>query len=167
MKKFSVAVFVAFILTGPAALTGQTRDGSIQESWDRAPKEKPSQTQRQQPQFLPGTGDNYSTWDRQRSEQARTWTRPAAPAVTKDYHTSNTQLIDSLAALYCLSANYITTLRQRNESTGSTSAPRPAQRDFAYAVPAPEQKPLPGRESPEALRKELLQLLDQCLYGRY
>ena len=145
---------------------------SIEESWMSAPKEKTPparQSTQQSAQPFLQTDRQYRAWDRRVEGTDRTWT-PRKPAVTVpgDYYTSNGQLIDSLTTLYCLSSNYLTTLRNRNEAARSGVVPAaPTPRDFHYQQSVPGHTPIPGRESPEALHKELLQLLEQCLYGRY
>lgn len=146
----------------------QSRDGSIEESWMSAPKERPPAARQPEQPFLQ-PDRQYRAWDRRAEQTEKTWTpRKPVVAVPGDYYTSNGRLIDSLATLYCLSSNYLVTLRNRNEASRAGVLPAsPLPKDFHYQQPVPEHTPIPGRESPEALHKELLQLLEQCLYGRY
>jgi hypothetical protein len=165
---FGCTVLVCIVLTTNGF--AQSRDGSIEDSWKNPSKDTAPVTRQDQP-FLQGD-KQYRNWDQKPQEPPRTWNqqpkKASPPAMSRDMYSSNAQLIDSLSTLYCLSSNYLTTLRNRNEASRGTVQPMPTPpRDFSYQQRTTEQKPLPGRESPEALRKELLQLLDQCLYGRY
>jgi hypothetical protein len=167
MKFPLLCTAICLMLCAPSTTRAQSRDGSIGDSWLNTPKEKPAATKADQPFLQPDK--QYKAWDQRPQEPARTWTPKKQPApLSGDLYSSNSRLIDSLTTLYCLSSNYLSTLRNRNEATrGTVPTPLPQPKDFSYQQSAPEQKPLPGRESPEALHKELMQLLEQCLYGRY
>jgi hypothetical protein len=156
----------------PSVIRAQSRDESIQSSWDRAAREKnPTvQPQTQEPNiFLRREGDQYPDWDKRKASEAKAWPAQAKVGAPRDYQTANTQLIDSLSSLYCLSSNYIAMLRHRNESVRPAAPSAPPLREFTYTAPQGQEttrKPASGQESPDALNRELLQLLERCLSNK-
>ena len=168
MKSILTCISMVCLLAGSSVATAQSHEGSIGDSWNSAPKEKAPAGAKQTQPFLQGE-KQYQAWEHRAQESQKTWTQKSQPIpMSRDYYTTNSRLIDSLSTLYCLSSNYLTTLRNRNEATRSgVPASPPQPKDFSYQQSVQEHTALPGRESPEALHKELLQLLDQCLYGRY
>jgi hypothetical protein len=101
-------------------------------------------------------------WEKQRSGESRPWPRLSSHPTTNEYYNVNTAVIDSLAHLYCLSANYIGTLRVRNDQALQSREPDGRQFDYDGKPAASKH----GQQSLQALHKELLHLLDRCLVGR-
>ena len=168
MKSFLFFMSVLAFLTCNLVAVAQSREGSIGDSWNSAPREKSTVDTKQPQPFLQGE-KQYRAWEHRVEETQRTWTtKPQQSPIPRNQQSTNSQLIDSLSTLYCLSSNYLATLRNREEASRMTVPSAPSRpKDFSYQQGPPDYKPLPGRESPEALHKELLQLLEQCLYGRY
>ena len=166
-------IIVYFFLIGIPALPlaptlhAQAQQGTIESSWNRVPRQEaprkdvPKQVvieEQRVPRTPPPAG---SVWDTERSMTSRPWPLPPNPG-PRDYYTANIAVIDSLARLYCLSAGYVSGLRQRNEEC-LTPTPGTAPRDFNYQG----QQPAPAaRPSAQALHRELLQLLERCLSPR-
>ncbi len=154
----------------PAVVSAQS-DNSIEASWERAATKSPVQQQRVQPppppvQNVHREGMEYekTAWDDGRKESPRPWPTLTATSTAKEYYDANVAVIDSLSHLYCLSSNYISTLRIRNQQ--SMQGEDPQLRDFNYEG---ERQPAPAasaRPSVQALHKELMQLLERCLIGR-
>lgn len=167
-------IVLAVLVLLPAVGIAQHSDGSIESSWEN-PRlyQPPAKVHAERPPAphvaAPSGTDGYlPAWDRSRSPESRPW--PYAqrqPLIKGDYYSSNAMLIDSLTSLYCLSSGYVKTLSNRNESGRAVPSPAPPQKkEFSYDQAPPAAKPSPARESLEALHRELLLLLDQCLYGR-
>lgn len=166
---FSTLLFALLFL--PSIGYGQAQDGTIESSWNRpssTPATRISPAPRVQPvtpRAQPSTGEAaYSdqAWDAQRQPASRPWPTLSSRPTTQEYYTVNTAVIDSLAHLYCLSTNYIGTLRLRNEQ--ALQSKEPQSRDFNYdGKPAASRH---GQQSLQALHKELLLLLERCLVGR-
>jgi hypothetical protein len=151
----------------------QGQDGTIQSSWERAasvaPVERvtPSVPARQYRQPQTERSTPVSPWKQGRDSDSRPWPALSSTSTPRDYFDANTVVIDSLARLYCLSSNYIGTLRIRNEQ--AMQGFEPQVRDFNYQRDAAATGGQPtghGRQSVRMLHKELLQLLDRCLVGR-
>ncbi|HOJ04950.1 MAG TPA: hypothetical protein PK916_13205 [Bacteroidota bacterium] len=162
---FFLIGILALLLT--PSLRAQAQQGSIESSWNRAPrqeaprKEAPKQViieEKRVQRTLPPAG---SVWDNERSATSRPWPLPSNPG-PRDYYTANTAVIDSLARLYCLSPGYVSSLRLRNEECMSTT-PGNAPKDFSYQGQKPQAA---ARPSVQALHRELLQLLERCLSPR-
>lgn len=177
--RFAFSTLVFALLCLPAIGFGQAQDGTIEASWNRpsptpAPRVQPAPSREQarsREQTAPsprrGTADDakYSehAWDKQRHPSSRPWPALSARPTVQEYYTVNTAVIDSLAHLYCLSTNYIGSLRLRNEQA-LQSKEQPHARDFNYdGTPA---APRHGQQSLQALHKELMLLLERCLVGR-
>lgn len=163
---------IVFILLVPAMClfvsTGysQTQEGTIQSSWDHAATASPSTTPPHY-QLQPASEPPTTPWGQSRSGEARPWPAITASSTPHEYFEANTAMIDSLARLYCLSSNYIGTLRIRNEQTMQGSEPH--ARAFNYdhhGRSTHHESSVHGRQSVQRLHKELLQLLDRCLVGR-
>lgn len=171
--------FGTLLLAGlllPVLSSAQTQDGTIEASWKRA-SSAPSPGERVVPPPPPtreavkprpvqnepeGTQYPEAAWEKQRTGTSRPWPVLSAHPTQKEYFDVNTAVIDSLAHLYCLSANYIGTLRIRNQQ--AVQGQEPGARQFDYdGKPAASTQ---GRQSLQALHKELLLLLDRCLVGR-
>lgn len=159
---FSTLLLALFLL--PALSFGQSQGGTIEDSWNRAPQPAPRVvTPPPAPRPAVVDGDYpKEAWEKQRSSDSRPWPKLSSSPTTNEYYNVNTAVIDSLAHLYCLSANYIGTLRVRNEQ--ALQSREPHGRDFDYdGKPAASKH---GQQSLQALHKELLHLLDRCLVGR-
>jgi len=169
--KSSGSIF-ALVFLGVFTLHAQNRNGSIEDSWERAPKEikeKPVEQHYQQHETAvqKNSVEPYPIWDKPRSSLSRPWPYIPENPTKKDYFSANSVLIDSLTNLYCLSTNYIKSLSNRNNVGLAPPPPPPTRKDFSYKQSEPPAKgTIQASESLEALYKELLQLLDQCLYGR-
>ncbi|MFA6233693.1 MAG: hypothetical protein WC824_05805 [Bacteroidota bacterium] len=161
---FSTLVLALFLI--PSLSFGQGNEGTIESSWNR-PSSAPAERVVSPPRAVvksSGEDMDYSrnTWDRGRSESSRPWPKLSSNPTTQEYYDVNTAVIDSLSHLYCLSSNYIGTLRIRNQQAMQMKDPQ--MRQFAY-----DGKPVAassGQPSLQALHKELMQLLDRCLVGR-
>jgi hypothetical protein len=158
------------LLMLPAVLSAQS-DNSIEASWERAATKSPVPRQRVQPPPPPvqdarSEGMEYgkTAWDDGRKESARPWPTLSATSTAKEYFDANAAVIDSLSSLYCLSSNYIVTLRMRNQQ--SMQGEDPQLRDFNYEGEQQPAPPASARPSVQALHKELMQLLERCLIGR-
>jgi hypothetical protein len=171
---------VCFFLAMHVQAVAQTHDRSIEDSWERSattPLETPrsaSTTPRSAsttpPPSLwdvhPAPGTGYPSWDASGPAPAATWPGPSAAAPTgRNLAGTNSALIDSLSNLYCVSSTFITSLRNRNELARGAVAPAAAGKDFQYKT-APAVEIPTGTESADALHRELLLLLERCLYGR-
>lgn len=167
---FSSILLTLFLL--PSLSFGQGNDGTIESSWNRprsAPAERvvpppPPQPSPSAKSTGTGTAMEYpkTAWDRERSVSSRPWPTLSAHPTVKEYFDVNTAVIDSLSRLYCLSGNFIGTLRIRNQQAFESKEPRLRQFDY-------DGKPMAassGQPSLQALHKELMQLLDRCLVGR-
>ncbi|MFZ1728914.1 MAG: hypothetical protein WBQ23_01025 [Bacteroidota bacterium] len=160
----STLLLTLFLL--PSVSFGQGNAGTIESSWNR-PSSAPAERVVPTPQPSAKSSEidmEYpkTAWDRERTGTSRPWPTLSANPTTQEYFDVNTAVIDSLAHLYCLSSNYIGTLRIRNQQ--ALQSKEPHMRQFAY-----EGKPTAassGQPSLQALHKELLQLLDRCLVGR-
>ena len=163
-----LAVCLIFAYLGSNRSQAQSHDGSIEDSWNRAarePKPLPLDTRRQSPPPETREQQRYTTWERIRPEQSRPWPFLPKNPSTDQYYTANKALIDSLSNLYCLSANYITTLTNRNEAAMRPASTPQVKKDFHYDSGTDMRRQSPPSESLDALHKELMQLLDRCLYG--
>jgi hypothetical protein len=164
--RIALSALLLTILLLPSLSFGQSNDGTIEASWNR-PATVPAE--RVVPYPPPAVNSSASgmeytrtAWERRRTGSSRPWPKLSANPTTQEYFDVNTAVIDSLAHLYCLSSNYIGTLRIRNQQALQSKDPQ--MRQFAY-----EGKPAPassGQPSLQALHKELMQLLDRCLVGR-
>ncbi|MBR9979289.1 MAG: hypothetical protein KFH87_14490, partial [Bacteroidetes bacterium] len=164
---------IVFIMLIPAMCfffsTGysQAQDGTIQASWDRAKTNVPYATPKQY-QRQPSSEPASTPWGEGRSSDSRPWPALSVSSTPDEYFKANTAVIDSLARLYCLSSNYIGTLRIRNEQT-MQGTEEPRARDFNYERDGKSTQhgsSVHGRQSVQRLHKELLHLLDRCLVGR-
>lgn len=155
-------LFASVITQGRA----QTHEGTIESSWEARSGTREYVTQPPPPvRSAPERPDTYTTWNRVRSMESRPWPQLPKNPTGSDYYQANSALIDSLANLYCLSSNYVRTLRNRNESLERPLPP--LRRDFSYTESEHRQvRSGYARQSYESLYKELLLLLDQCLYGK-
>lgn len=159
----------------PALSPAQTQEGSIEASWNRAssapapgdrvvPPPPPARKVVVEEKVRQDADMRYpeTAWDKERSGTSRPWPVLSANPTQNEYFDVNTAVIDSLAHLYCLSAGYIGTLRIRNQQ--ALQSKEPHAREFDYnGAPVPSGQ---GRQSLQALHKELLLLLDRCLVGR-
>ncbi|MDT8324244.1 MAG: hypothetical protein RRA94_09040 [Bacteroidota bacterium] len=153
----------------PAVVSAQAPDNSIEASWERAATTPPVERRVQPTPPAPKVDDKgmeygSSAWDASRKETSRPWPTLSTSSTAKEYFEANTAVIDSLSRLYCISSNYITTLRIRNQQ--SMQGDDPQLRAFSYEGarrPAPTAE---ARPSVQALHKELMQLLERCLVGR-
>ena len=172
MKRIRVALCTAllslFLL--PLTAASQTDDGSIEASWERAASEPASAGERVLPPPPPPShkGENMeytkTVWNTERSRESRPWPKLTESSTARQYFDANTAVIDSLSHLYCLSSNYLSTLRIRNQQ--AMQGREPQMDEFAYEE---GEQPVPtasARTSLHALHKELLQLLERCLIGR-
>lgn len=161
---------LAVLLFLPLLASAQSNDGSIEASWDRAASERPVKVERPVvPSPAPAAkseGLKYTNtaWDAQRSGTSRPWPKLSASSTAKDYFDTNTAVIDSLSRLYCLSSNYISTLRIRN--TQAMQGRVSTLKDFNYEEGQAPATPASARSTLHALHKELMQLLERCLIGR-
>ncbi|MBR9976048.1 MAG: hypothetical protein KFF77_10740 [Bacteroidetes bacterium] len=178
MNRLRIA-FGTLMLAGlllPVLSNAQTPDGTIEASWNRAPSAHssrhhvvpPPPPTREAVKPRPVRGEHADAeytdgaWEKQRGGTSRPWPSLSAHPTQHEYYDVNTAVIDSLAHLYCLSTNYIGTLRIRNQQ--AHQGQEPAARQFDYdGKPAASTQ---GRQSLQALHKELLSLLDRCLVGR-
>jgi hypothetical protein len=161
---FSTFLLTMFLL--PSLSFGQGNEGTIEASWNRAPSAPtervvtpPAPAKKSETRDMSYT---KTAWESQRTNASRPWPALSANPTAKEYFDVNTAVIDSLSHLYCLSSNYIGTLRIRNQQ--AMQSKEPSMRQFDY-----DGKPVPassGQPSLQALHKELLQLLDRCLVGR-
>ncbi|MDH7516117.1 MAG: hypothetical protein QHI48_09615 [Bacteroidota bacterium] len=169
MNARPITIFLAVVWIFTAMSRVQAQQGTIEESWNRAAREKKSTppagsvSERRvgsEESTLPRWG--YRESEGAVDEQTRwlTMTRSALPA---DFYAANKKLIDSLAVLFCLPSGYIRSLTARNEAARSP-VPAPQRPDFSYQ--RPETTPYDEKKGAlEALNRELLILLHQCLYG--
>ena len=114
---FSTLLLTMFLL--PSLSFGQGNEGTIEASWNRAPSQPAERIVTPPPPApAPKTGDMSYTktaWESQRANTSRPWPALSANPTMKEYFDVNTAVIDSLSHLYCLSSNYIGTLRIRNQ----------------------------------------------------
>ncbi len=161
---FSTLLLTLFFLPSPGF--GQGNEGTIEASWNRA-KSSPPPAERvviQAPRREVRESAEYRTeaWDSHRRAASRPWPVLSSHPTAQEYYDVNTAVIDSLSHLYCLSSNYIGTLRIRNQQ--ALQGKEPQLRQFDYdGKPAAASS---GQPSLQALHKELLQLLERCLVGR-
>lgn len=150
-------------------LHGQTiSPGSIEASWENAPRHKPVDppvVKKTKP--VPKAPAIYPVWDARRAFESQPWPYVPKSATAAQYYAANTMIIDSLQSLYCLSTNYIRSLQARNEGAYRAIQPE-RKKEFQYT---PEQtKPMRHesivRESLAGIYKELQELLHNCIYGR-
>jgi len=171
MNRLRLTLFIcllAFIML-PTAVFAQSKDNSIEASWNRASTPSVQKPRVQHPAPVPvpesdGLEYDKTTWDATRSHASRPWPKMTATSTVKEYFDANNVVIDSLSRLYCISTNYISTLRIRNQQAMQGRGTQ--LRDFNYEG---DQPPLPAssdRASMQALYKELIQLLERCLVGR-
>lgn len=172
--RFAFCTLLLLVVLLPAHSSAQDRGGTIESSWDRAattpaprvvpPPPPVREAVKPRPVAEPETGTRYpeGAWEKERGATSRPWPTLSANPTQKEYHEANTAVIDSLAHLYCLSANYLGTLRIRNQQ--ALQSQEPSSRQFDYdGRPAPSGQ---ARQSLQALHKELMLLLDRCLVGR-
>ncbi len=172
MIRIRVTLFssLAILLFLPLLVSAQSKDGSIKASWDRAASEQPATVDRPVvTQPTPATRHEDMTytktaWGAQRSGTSRPWPKLTTSSTATEYFEANTAVIDSLSRLYCLSSNYISTLKIRNSQAmqGRTSN----LKDFSYEEGQAPAVPVSARSTLQALHKELMQLLERCLIGR-
>ena len=172
--RYAIATLLLILVLVPARSSAQTQDGTIEASWNRAssapaqrvlpPPSPAPQAVKPRPESRSDDRDRYpeSAWEKERGTQSRPWPTLSANPTQNEYFQANTAVIDSLAHLYCLSANYLGSLRMRNQQ--ALQSHEPGARQFDYdGRPAPSAQ---GRQSLQALHKELMLLLDRCLVGR-
>lgn len=158
------------LLLLPMLAHAQAPDNSIEASWERASSTPPRETRVQPPPPAPkvrSEGLKYedTAWDASRDEKSRPWPTLTSSSTTKEYFDANTAVIDSLAHLYCLSSNYISTLRIRNQQAMQDRDPQQLD-EFDYENGTDPVSAADARMSVQALHKELMQLLERCLIGR-
>ncbi|MBE0644653.1 MAG: hypothetical protein IH600_11285 [Bacteroidetes bacterium] len=164
---FSTFLLTMFLL--PSLSFGQGNEGTIEASWNR-PHSTPPPVERVVTPPPPAANADVRymeytkpAWDSKRTNASRPWPALSANPTVKEYFDVNTAVIDSLSHLYCLSSNYIGTLRIRNQQALQSKGPQ-QMRQFDYdGKPAPSNS---GTPSLQVLHKELLQLLERCLVGR-
>lgn len=172
MKRIRVALYIAllslFLL--PLTAASQTDDGSIEASWDRAASKPTPTGERVLPPPPPPSDEGEdmeytkTVWNADRSRESRPWPELTESSSAREFFDANTAVIDSLSHLYCLSSNYLSTLRIRNQQ--AMQGREPQMDEFAYQE---GEQPVPtasARTSLHGLHKELLQLLERCLTGR-
>lgn len=171
--------FMAILLLLPALSLAQHHKGTVAESWDNA---SPASAEKASVVPLQKTaetvGSDTSPWNKQRRPESRAWPALSTNATGGDYFKANTMVIDSLARLYCLSSNYLETLRKRNEqAAGTTNDHGSSRRDFNYNSASPattgsyqsssgNKSAVGNKSSLQVIYKELNGLLDRCLHGR-
>ena len=147
-----------------ALVSASAQDGSIEQSWGRAAKEKSSQSVEP---FKPAPQrESYPSWERGRAQESKTWryADPAKPGI--DMYSNNRMLIDSLTTLFCLPNSYIRSLHMRNDLARGTVTPQRPSSDFQYRNQgAQERAPGSSTDTLDQLNRELLRLLEQCIYG--
>jgi len=163
---FFISMLTLFML--PAVVSAQSSDNSIEASWERA-ETPPPQKQQVQSAAQPlrqseGLKYQKTAWGSKQSESSRPWPKLTSTSSAKEYFDANNAVIDSLASLYCLSTNYVSTLRIRNQQ--SMQGRDSQLRDFNYEGGQQPALPPSARTSVQALHKELMQLLERCLIGR-
>lgn len=172
MKRIRVALCTAlltmFLL--PMTAASQSDEGSIEASWERAAAKPAPRAERilsppsQSSEESEDMEYTRTIWDAERSDESRPWPQLAEDSPAHDFFDANTAVIDSLSQLYCISSNYLSTLRIRNQQ--AMQGREPQKDEFAYQErEQPVQTPS-GRTSLHALHKELLQLLERCMSGR-
>jgi hypothetical protein len=173
-----------------AATSARAQSGTIENSWKKAGTEtvQPAPAPKVKDVARPAAAWPYSAprstaapatktgttgtaassvWDKGRADKSRPWPYVPGGSSSSQYYSANTQLLDSLGALYCLSAGYLESLRRRNEGPATTTIPAQATRDFAYDKTSPASAPASDRRAElEALYRELLGLLDRCMGNR-
>ncbi|MCB2204416.1 hypothetical protein KQI65_06665 [bacterium] len=167
--RVTLTVSMLTLLLFPLLAHAQTKDNSIEASWERASSTPPRETRVQPAPPAPverSEGLKYedTAWDASRSEKSRPWPKLTSSSTAKEYFDANAAVIDSLSHLYCLSSNYISTLRIRNQQAMQDRDPQLDEFDYEEG-----QQPVPSadaRMSVQALHKELMQLLERCLVGR-
>lgn len=162
------ALLTMFLL--PMTAVSQSDDGSIEASWERAASNPSPTGERVLPPPPPPCDEREdmeytkTAWGSERSRESRPWPQLTESSPARDIFDTNTAVIDSLSHLYCLSSNYLSTLRIRNRQAMQGREPQMDQ--FAYTE---GEQPVPtanARTSLHALHKELLQLLERCLMRR-
>ncbi len=172
MKRIRVALCTALLslFLMPLTAVSQTDDGSIEASWEQAAETPAPAGERVYPPPPPPSDEGRdmeytkTVWDAERSPESRPWPKLTESSSAREFFDANTAVIDSLSHLYCLSSNYLSTLRIRNQQ--AMQGREPQMDEFAYEE---GEKPVPtasARTSLHALHKELLQLLERCLIGR-
>lgn len=168
MKQTIAILFSTFVFLLAGNLMSQSSPGSIQASWEKAAKNKPVEIKPPLQQTKQTkTGEYNPVWEKQRSAPTAPWPYlPKAPSATQ-YHDANTMIIDSLQTLYCLSTNYLRSLRARNESAYGATQPE-SKKDFQYSQPPQREmrNESIARESLSTIHEELITLLQNCVYGR-
>jgi hypothetical protein len=168
-KRIAFSTLLLAVILLPSLSFGQAQEGSIEASWNRAtsapaPSPRVEAVPRAVTPRSTAKDSEYpdAAWEKSRSAETRPWPQLSSRPTLKEYHDVNTAVIDSLAHLYCLSSNYISTLRIRNQQALQNIEPH--LREFEYqGKPAASGQ---GQQSLHALHKELLHLLDRCLVGR-
>ncbi len=169
MNRHRVMLFISMLalLMLPAVVSAQSSDNSIEASWERAETPAPQRPYVQpapQPQKSDGLKYQETAWGSKRSKSSRPWPKLTSSSTVKEYFDANNAVIDSLSNLYCLSTNYVSTLRIRNQQ--SMQGRDSQLRDFNYEEGQQSVPPSTARTSVQALHKELMQLLERCLIGR-
>ncbi len=164
--RIAISAFLLTLFLLPSMSYGQSNDGSIEASWNRSSSAPAERVVYPPPPAAKSTGSEAgytkTAWETQRTGPSRPWPTLSARPTTQEYFDVNTAVIDSLSHLYCLSSNYIGTLRIRNQQALQSKEPRLRQFDYDGKPTAASS----GQPSLQALHKELLQLLDRCLVGR-
>lgn len=173
IRNLSILFMICFFVFAQVNVQAQSASpGSIESSWNNAPKkhvEEPTHYPKKVEHPAKGT-DAYQAWEKMRSPVSQPWPYLSKSPTPINYYNANSLIIDSLQSLYCLSTNYIRTLRSRNEGAYKSMQPPPPlpKKDFQYKdSKVPYYKNDAGnRESLSAFYKELQNLLQNCLYGR-
>lgn len=164
--RIAFSTLLLSLLLLPSRSLSQGNEGTIEASWNRATSTPPpaERVVVTPPRKEVSENAEYRVhaWDSQRNAASRPWPALSSQPTAREYYDVNTAVIDSLSHLYCLSSNYIGTLRIRNQQ--ALQGKEPQMRQFDYdGKPAAGSS---GQPSLQALHKELLQLLDRCLVGR-
>lgn len=141
--------------------------GSIESSWKNTPKKKLIQQNEKANAARATKNDDrvYQAWEQQRSKESNPWPYLPKSPTPQNYYKANTLVIDSLESLYCLSSNYLKSLRARNDGAYKSSPSPPPAKEFVYTPPTGKHD-APIQESLSALHKELKSLLHNCVHGR-
>jgi len=189
---FTCSFLLLFAMVASNAAFAQNHEESIEESWNKATKESAAQkppvkamesdASREAYKWQKGENKEEGTVQETQTMQPNAWPYLPENATAADFYRVNNSLIDSLTNMYCVSAAYIRTLRNRNESA-KVQAPPPAQMEkpkkdgdkFDYEKESwqqekqakPEQTPPPASDTKESelrvLNQELIQLYNKCL----
>ena len=169
MTTFRITTALLLLFALAYTSSAQTSPGSIQASWDKSTKAK--QAEMKPAPTVQRTAKKsdqaYTSWEKQRVSESQPWPYLPKTPTSQQIFSANTMVLDSLQNLYCLSTNYLRSLRARNDAAYRASQPE-QKKDFHYTPPAQQsvRNETVIKESLSALHKELMQLLNNCIYGR-